>query len=511
MPSAARMRHGVVLAVIVLVGCSGGGGSGGVPTVPALPWGSFRHDFSNSAVGSAINRNQGGVRLLAALDGDVTGSTPAVDRDGHVYLGTGNGVVSFDRNGQIRWSLTQCVLPCPLGTNAACVPCPNDSSESCVVTPIGTVSSSPTVTAGNTIVFGSEGTHDTPGAIFLVQQTGGEIRCQWFFRPFDATIEYAVVSSPAVQIDPLDRSVISVFFADASGDVSALNADGTVRWIIAAANQPITSSPALDASGTVYVTTPDGTLVGVDSNGRARFGPRFGVPPEHPLLPSPGVALSAYVVGAGGALFAYAPGGGLKWQFTPPAPINGSPAFLTMSFNYQASTVVDTIVYGVDTQGMVYPVRDSNGTLIQPQRCTGDLTRDCRMDSCEVAGTGTCLASDRCSVTGIACTRDSCGERGPCVALQPYGPSSSITGPQQTVTTSAVLSADAFVVVGTAAGDICARGLNGFVPGQDLSSPTPAWTTGCITVDSNPTISSPVIGLNGNIFVTTSTGLYVIE
>ena len=34
------------------------------PSVPTLPWGSFRHDAANSAVGGSINRNDGNVTLL---------------------------------------------------------------------------------------------------------------------------------------------------------------------------------------------------------------------------------------------------------------------------------------------------------------------------------------------------------------------------------------------------------------------------------------------------------------
>jgi outer membrane protein assembly factor BamB len=510
------MRFLPVLGLaVVLSACSGGGGSSGPPIVPALPWGGLRHDITNSGVGEAIDRNGGKAALLAAIPGGVTASTPAIDRSGNIYIGTGNGVVSFARDGTARWTFSECVLACPSNPPLPCTPCPDDGSASCLTVPVGAVSSSPTVTAGNTVVVSSEGTGTVAGAVFAVQQFGTRIDCQWYFQPPSGP-GGALLSSPATLVDAFDRSLISVFFGGPDGVLRALNPDGTVRWSIVAASAATTSTPALDGLGGSYITTPDGNLVTVDNAGRPswRASPPPGVPPAQEFLPSPAVGANAYVVGADGTLFSFNfTTGARNWQFPPSNPLVGSPAFLTLSFDFQSSTTIDTIVYGVDSAGTVYAVRDSTGAIVQPQRCAGDLTRDCRIDSCVVAGAGTCLSTNRCSISGTSCTRDSCSNVGPCMTIVPYGPDSSVTGvsvPGQ-ITTSPIVSADTFVVAGTVNGDVCARALNGFVPGQDLDNPTAAWATGCVTVDDKPTVSSPVIGNDGDIFVTTDAGLFVIE
>ena len=220
--------------------------------------------------------------------------------------------------------------------------------------------------------------------------------------------------------------------------------------------------------------------------------------------------------------------------------IRGSPAFVGQSFSQQAETTFDTIVYVVDTTGTAFAVRDLNGMLLQQQRCTGGpndrnpYTQDCRLDSCSEPGQGDCMGNNRCSGDDtVSCTRDSCvtSNTGQCVVLplcqdvQPGVPCSNTNAipaaPVTTIPASPVLTGDLFVVVGTSDGRVCARTLDNLVPGQTLDSPTETWRDGdgCITLDptldpTSPaaaTRSSPIIGQNGRIYVTTDAGLWVIE
>ena len=72
--------------------------------------------------------------------------------------------------------------------------------------------------------------------------------------------------------------------------------------------------------------------------------------------------------------------------------------------------------------------------------------------------------------------------------------------------TSPAISSEAFAVVGSADGRVCARSFQGLVP-ED-----PAWEDGCVAIgDDLPTRSSPAIGSDGVIYITTDSGLYEIR
>jgi outer membrane protein assembly factor BamB len=521
-----RSRLALGLAV-ALAPCSDGGSSGS--TIPTVPWANFRHDNSNSAVSGTIQRNEGNPQLLfATADGTITLSTPAIDRNGHPLLGTDNGVVSLDQDGDVRWTFegystaeapdTPCTA-CALGT-PGCVP-------------VGRVTASPTVSPGNTIVFGTDG---ADGRLFAIEDRQQEADCNWIFPAADAP-GLGFRSSAAVLINSLDLSLQSVFVGADDGVLRGLNADGSVRWSVATAG-PITASPTLDGNLTTYVTTADGVIPAVSFSGVPVPNPiSIGRPPDAPFQQSPAASISLYAVGSGGSLFGITPPAQPKWQFTRTPPVDslirGSPAFVGQSFSQQAETTFDTIVYVVDTTGTAFGVRDSNGMLLQLQRCTEDLTQDCRTQSCDPEQ-GECGDNGRCSIdTEQSCTRDSCmtNGNGTCIALPTCENPPQATGccniivvpsaPATTIPASPILSGDLFVVVGTSDGRVCARTLDNFVPGQTLDNPTETWRdgNGCITLDptldpTSPeaaTRSSPIIGENGRIYVTTDAGLWVIE
>lgn len=537
------MRSRFVLVFAVLLAACSDGGSSGPPAVPALPWGSFRHDPSNSGSAGSINNNTGVARLLSGNLGGVTISTPALDNDGNFYVGNTEGVVSVDHQGAVRWSFNVCNIA---------------GSEPVTV---GPVTASPTVSAGGTIVVGSDN-----GYIFALHQRGnGDIECMWYFRPGDASPTFQVQSSPVLQLDPRDLSLLSVFIGGGDGQLLALNGIGTSRWAYPStslAGGAVSSSPAADAFGNLYLTTPEGMLASVDFGGRPNWTYPIGVPPAQPLLPSPGVGNSVYAIGAGGHLYALTQNGILKWQYEPREAItSGSPAFLNQTFESGPNQVVDTIVYIADVEGTLYGVRDLTGTIAKPQRCEDNLERSCRTDSCLPDGTcntstsrcqlfcspdsclpdnGSCEATKRCSLapdvvctadtclpdngtcdastdrctpeSNIVCSGDSCPDpdTNPCIELPGIVTAGSSAVPVQT---SPAVSGDLFIVVGTADGQVCARAQDNSVPGDDEDETNP-WLDGCVDLDDEedaPTLSSPIIGPDARIYVTTAAGLYVIE
>jgi hypothetical protein len=126
-----------------------------------------------------------------------------------------------------------------------------------------------------------------------------------------------------------------------------------------------------------------------------------------------------------------------------------------------------------------------------------------------LADEGTCGVLGRCSNDrNQVCivSDDTCD--GSCEPLDGF----FVAGEPVEIETSPVLSGDPFVVIGTPDGRVCARGLEGTVPGQAQTPPTAPWADGCIELPNDqPTRSTPIIGPNGQIYVTTDDGLYAIQ
>ena len=560
--------------LLTIVACSGGGGGGSNP-IPKLPWGGFRSIPNNAAVGNAINRNKGTVRLLIpAGPGGMTVSTASIDNEGNVYVGTGDGVISVDSAGKPRWK-SQNRVPIENGVISTCE---LDGRS----VPIGPVSSSPTVTPGQTIVFGSDASSKGPGGVFALQENGDDVKCLWAYQPTGRDAGIGFRSSAQVEVDSLDFGLVSIFIGGDGGALQALNRTGTPRWTApttSPATGPMTSMPAFSTAGVFYVTTPDGLLLAIDTSGRLLWQFAIGNPPAAPLQHSPAVAVTAFAIGASSAVFGVNPDGRLKWQYQPMAPVLGSPAFASQSVDEGSESVSDSIVYIADVDGRLYGIRDENGMILKIQRCSDSDTdsnndnKSCRMDSClRDAGHpdgGQCdRDTKRCTLLpDEQCTADTCvaSDQGKC--LTDPDPPAPIAFPCETcepvsVETSPIVSGDLFAVVGTTDGRVCARNLDGSLPdGTDATKER--WATGCIEIGATcsdaqtqqceadtclrvqgtcvsgkcsesktacspdscvgtntgtcmmpnplPVRSSPSIGLNDRIFVSTDAGLYVIE
>lgn len=502
-----RYRFALGLALL-LAGCSSGG-SDDFASIPVLPWGSFRHDANNSSLGSGILDNAGEAILLvnAADLGGVTTSTPAIDNDDNLYIGTATGVVSFGPDGGLRWRVNECA---PTSGGA--------------VVPIGRVTSSLTITPGDTIVFGSDPEDGSAGAVFAFSQNNAdEVECMWAVRPPNASQRFTVRSSPVAMVDALDLSLVTVIVGGSDGRLLAINGDGTFRWTFPAgvAAGDFSSSPVLSLGGIAYGTTPGGVLAAIDFSGRPMWQATIGRPPQATLQPSPSVATTAYAIGGSSTLFGINPDGTLKWQYLPPTPFSGSLGFLSLSFDQDDENMFDTIVYTVSVDGQIAGILDSNGMPFQPQRCfpgqPDQAPQSCRLDSCMLDGLDTCDSdTQRCTISNIPCTEDSCPDGDSCqVVTGPIYLSGAVRDPGSPVpvSTSLAISADQFVVAGTDDGRLCARALDTNVPG-DPDDPTNPWLDGCVTLgsgDEMPTRSSPVIGRQGQIYVTTDEGLFAIQ
>lgn len=490
-------RRAVLCALLLLAACSGGGGSS-APQVSFPTWGSFRHDNANTGLaGGNVDENAGNAELFAT-GFEVTHSTPAISLDGFVYVGTGNGLLSLDDAGAERWHLERCDLAGD-GTD-----CP---SSTCVE--IGPVESSPAITPNSDIVVGSDGTGQG-GYVFGISDVDGSPVCRWIFRPDGASADFRVRSSAVTVIDTLDLALLSAFVGSSDGHFQALNGNGTSKWTFPGTSSTLgnlTSSPAISASGTIYTTAPDGFLYALDIAGRLiwRFDvgtPRFclggnsegapclgdsdcpagGTCTTPDLLPSPAVDASVYAIGADNDVVAVNADGTLKWRYQTLRPVLGSPAVIGEFVTENDVTQLETVVHVVDKEGTAYGIRDTTGSIVNLLRCSE--------------------SNDQCTTDADCPSGQTCDTREGMVDL---------TSEAVEVAGSPIISADSFVVAGTDDGRVCARRLDGTVPGQDLDMQTAAWKSGCVDVGVGPVRSSPVIDLDGVIYVTMDDGLYVIR
>lgn len=558
MTSAAAMSRRIcLLALVVLSACSSGGG-GGSSLNEILNWPLFRRDPFNSGLGgSSIDKNKGQVRFEAALqaaDGATTLPVPAIGKKLNIYIGTADGLVALDKEGNEKSSFRFCNL----ASDEVC----DTASETCIE--VGPIDSTPAANGEGDLIVST-----MRGYVFAIHDESVEKKglnqftCQWALPPA-LPPSAPVLSSPQVILDTVDQAIISVFIGTNNGWLQALNGNnGSEKWRFPADSSPfgpLTSTVALSTSQTLHFTAPDGLLYSLDTVGRFLWSAQIGVDSETTArrLPSPSVNVSVYAVGAAGSVFAYNPDGTRKWRFQTQGRIFGSPAFLnqfvTDLVDDKEETRLETIVRVVDEDGVMYGIRDRTGQAYEARlcsettdipctsnddctddqscdlilQCTGsddrcisdedcgtgqtcdstgtklcsgtDRNRTCFMDN-DCASAETCILIQQCSISRESCMTDS-----DCPAEETCDSSVLLTTESGVlpVTSSPALSTDLYGVVGTDDGRLCARRLDGTVPEDAV------WQTGCITIAPGKALSSPVIDLDGTIYVATDENLYAI-
>ncbi|MCF8028877.1 MAG: PQQ-binding-like beta-propeller repeat protein [Desulfobacteraceae bacterium] len=162
----------------------------------------------------AVNTGDGTKRWQKYLGGDVD-SSPAVDSNGYVYVGTGEGhVYCLSPQGYIEWQF-------PAGSGGA-----------------GGFFSSPALDEErNRLYIGS-----TNGYLYALN-TANRGNIEWKYKTGSK-----IVSSPAVGFDH------TIYICSLDTFLYALNPDGSLKWRFDAKSQ-IRGSPALDRDGTIYFGT----------------------------------------------------------------------------------------------------------------------------------------------------------------------------------------------------------------------------------------------------------------
>jgi outer membrane protein assembly factor BamB len=325
----------LVLALAVVAGCSGGGGgSSSIP--PSASWQKFRHDVGNTGQGGgAVVRNPGSTPTPVAilwsttLDNSPISASPAIGIDNIIFIGSEGGTLAAlnPSDGSSTW-------PSFVSSCDACA-CPETSGG------LGPLISSPAVYTNNFNSQTSVFVGSTNGSLYGFDFTGNNPpACVFCFQPActDGTLTAAsFASSPSFTINPATLNVAAVFIGatvtDDSGATSgrlyALNANGTVQWQYpkpgAPRIGPITSSPAISASNTVYFTTDksttdEGFLYAFTVSSDFLWRTELAGGAALPLAPSP-VANASHIFASSpnGVILALNTDGSFSWDLDAPS------------------------------------------------------------------------------------------------------------------------------------------------------------------------------------------------
>jgi outer membrane protein assembly factor BamB len=188
--------------------------------------------------------------------------SPALARDGTVYVGAQNGrLYAFSPEGSLKWEAS-----------------------------LGAVTSSPSVAADSTIYLGAGSSYQA-----LNPADGGKI---WAFSPVDGEAD----STPSLGKGG------RVYVTSNSNELYAIKVDGTTAWVFSAEaegeREVHFSSPiTIDGAGILYAGTREGELFSVNLDGSLRW--RFALPEGGVVLVGPAIGRDGTLyVGAGSNLYA---------------------------------------------------------------------------------------------------------------------------------------------------------------------------------------------------------------
>lgn len=336
------MKISVPLSVAVLClvawACSGGGG-GSSPSGITAGWEKFRHDPSNSGLGSgsvaANNGHKQSVQVDESTPPSAISSSPGITLDdATVYVASEGGTfAALPRTlGTPRWKVTACsVTPamhqaggCPEGQQA-----------------LGALMSSPAL-------YFLSGQSDNPlnnqtsifigsnnGSVFAFQDAGtNQVTCAACFRPTNLGSGAAVkfLSSPSFTTDLAVATINGVFIGAhidwpdgrSTGKLYALNRDGSMNWEFPRPGNPdigaVTSSPALGIGDTWYFTAADDYLYALARDGTLKWKSPIGtvVDPTVPFAVSPLTNSTAVLAAtADGFIYAMNQDGSPLWRSAP--------------------------------------------------------------------------------------------------------------------------------------------------------------------------------------------------
>ena len=281
-----------------------------------------------------------GTESWVLLTGGSVVSSPAMDGDGTVYVGSDDGMFyAINPDGTLKWEfLTGGIVESSpaIGTDGTLYVGSDDFSLY-AINPDGTLKwefptflglfSSPAIGTDGTLYVGSDDFN-----LYAINPDGTQ---KWAFLT-----EESVGSSPAISADG------TVYVGSDDGTFYAINPDGTLKWEFPTGGM-VESSPAIGADGTLYVGSDDFNLYAINPDGTLKWE----FPAGNNVRSSPAVGPDGtiYVGSDDGMFYAINPDGTLKWAFLTGGTVNSSPAIGTDGTLYVGSW--DMFLHAINPDG----------------------------------------------------------------------------------------------------------------------------------------------------------------
>ncbi len=197
--------------------------------------------------------------------GLISGSSPAIDDNGTIYVGSWDGYLyAINSNGTLRWKFSSGDI----------------------------IPSSPVIADDGTIYFGTES-----DKIYAVNPDGTE---KWHYTTGDW-----ITSDPAIGDDG------TVYIGSMDYYLYALYSNGTLRWRFNVGDR-IYGSPSIADDGTIYIGSSwNGYLYALYPNGTLKWKYGGAGTPNNPSIGNDGTIYAGYLYN----LIALHPNGTLKWDF----------------------------------------------------------------------------------------------------------------------------------------------------------------------------------------------------
>ncbi len=272
-------------------------------------------------------------------------TTPAIGRDGTVYVGSSLGdFTAIAPDGTIRWT-----FPASLSI----------------------VQSSPTIGGDGVIYVGTshpywlqpEDTELADGRLLAIAPDGREL--------WNVQIGYWLESSPAIGED-------CTIYVPSRYDVLALGPDGRERWRLPTDTEFLHSSAAIGTDGTIYIGAYSGALLAIDPNGTLKW--QVDIPGQVVATPAIAVDGTIYIggralSGESGEVHAVRPDGSIAWTLPIDGYVNDGPIIDASGTLFWGTKAGEDGLLAIDPDGTVIwrfnppgtsvtqPTLDASGTL----------------------------------------------------------------------------------------------------------------------------------------------------
>jgi outer membrane protein assembly factor BamB len=282
-----------------------------------------------------------GTKLWEATLGNHVFSSPAIGRDGTIYVGASMGDLSAASSNGFLYAIS------PQGTTNWFVKTFGDLRASPAIGEDGTIYAASFF--GNLYSFSAYGTTN-----WSIPTAGPTYRSYIAATPAigaDGAIYVYVFSG----YDPRFGYRDQLYSVSPNGTTNWVATLGTVQGTSQASSVVNYSSPAIGPDGTIYAASRNRTLFAISPRGTTNWV--FAFPPWTPAAtpivfssPAVGADGTVYIGSADGSLYAIDRWGRKKWAYLTGGPVECSPVLASDTVCFGS---LDQSIYGVDLQGKV--------------------------------------------------------------------------------------------------------------------------------------------------------------